>query len=220
MKNCFPTQGKALPKHVRQKIIDSWLEGKSQAQIGKSLHISKQTISNIVNNFVRRGNLEAQHGGKTTRTARTYDVCLSIEYYKQIVPSTSAREIQNLLVENKVCLPQNVPSESSISRCLRSDLGYSYKKLQIVARESLNPNAQAMLINYLAAVCNTDVRTLHFFDESSVFKTTGNRRYGHSKVGEPAIEIQRYASNVTYTVNLLHTVYGIGHVNLLVGPSN
>ena len=65
-----------------EKIIDRWLEGQSQAQIGKSLNISKQTVSNIINNFVRRGNLEAQHGGNTRRTARTDDICLHIEYHK------------------------------------------------------------------------------------------------------------------------------------------
>ena len=34
------------------------------------------------------------------------------------------------------------------------------------------------------------------------------------------MEVQRYASNATFTVNLLHNMYGVGHVNLLPGPSN
>jgi len=78
--NCFSRQGKGLPKYVCEKIIDRWLEGQSQAQISKSLNISKQTFS------IRRGNLEAQHGGNTRRTARTDDICLHIEYHKQINP--------------------------------------------------------------------------------------------------------------------------------------
>ena len=32
-----------------------------------------------------------------------------------------------------------------------------------------------------------------FFDESSVVKTTRNRKYGSAVLGEPAIEVQRYA---------------------------
>ena len=58
---------------------------------------------------------------------------------------------------------------------------------------------------------------MHFFDECSVIKTTGNRRYGYSQIGAPAVEIQRYASNANFTVNLLNSIFGISHVN---GPSN
>jgi len=61
---------------------------------------------------------------------------------------------------------------------------------------------------------------MHFFDECSVIKTTGNRNYSHSPLGSPAIEVQRYASNATYTVNLLHSIFGINHLNILNGPSN
>ena len=38
---------------------------------------------------------------------------------------------------------------------------------------------------------------MHFFDESSVIKTMGNRNYGDSPVDQRAVEIQRYASNAT-----------------------
>lgn len=51
-------------------------------------------------------------------------------------------------------------------------------------------------------------------------KTTGNRRYGHAYVGQPAIEVQRYASNANYTVNLLQSVCGIDYYDILIGPSN
>ena len=61
---------------------------------------------------------------------------------------------------------------------------------------------------------------MHFFDECSAVKTSGNRRYRNSPVGQPALEVQRYASNATFTVNLLHNMYGAGYVNLLPGPSN
>ena len=41
-----------------------------------------------------------------------------------------------------------------------------------------------------------------------------------SKKGLPAVEIQRYASNCNYTVNLLHSRFGIDNFNILEGPSN
>lgn len=61
---------------------------------------------------------------------------------------------------------------------------------------------------------------IHCFDESSVIKTTCNRRYGNSFVGDPAYELQRYASNANYTINLLHSPSGVDLVNVLEGPSN
>ena len=52
-----------------------------------------------------------------------------------------------------------------------------------------------------------------------MIKTTSKRKYGNSPLGEPAIEVQRYASNATYTVNLLHSPLGVDHINVLGGPS-
>ena len=65
-----------------------------------------------------------------------------------------------------------------------------------------------------------DCTTLHFFDESGVKITSGNRVYGNSYIGEPAIEVQRYASNANYTLNLLHSKQGVDYHNILRGASN
>ena len=75
-------------------------------------------------------------------------------------------------------------------------------------------------LNYIMYMSGVDPSTVHFFDETSVVKTTPNRSYGHSKKGLPAVEIQRYASNCNYTVNLLHSRFGIDNFNILEGPSN
>jgi len=103
---------------------------------------------------------------------------------------------------------------------VREDLGYSYKRLNVTARGSLTENAEQRLLEYLTACSTIDPKSTHFFDECSVIKTTGNRRYGHSQIGAPAVEMQRYASKANYTVNLLHSIFGISHVNVLNGPSN
>ena len=50
--------------------------------------------------------------------------------------------------------------------------------------------------------------------------TAGNRVYGNSYLGEPAIEFQRYASNANYTLNLLHSIHGVDYFDVLRGPSN
>ena len=51
-------------------------------------------------------------------------------------------------------------------------------------------------------------------------KTTGSRKYGSTVLGEPAIEVQRYASNANCTINLLHSINGVNFFNTLDGPSN
>ncbi|XP_021364256.1 uncharacterized protein LOC110457353 [Mizuhopecten yessoensis] len=61
---------------------------------------------------------------------------------------------------------------------------------------------------------------LHFFDEASVVRTAGNRRYGHSVKGTRAVEVQKYASNATFTVNLACGFFGIDQYDIINGPSN
>ena len=75
-------------------------------------------------------------------------------------------------------------------------------------------------LNYIMYMSGVDPSTVHFSDETSVVKTTPNRSYGHGKKGLPAVEIQRYASNCNYTVNLLHSRFGIDNFNILEGPSD
>ena len=74
--------------------------------------------------------------------------------------------------------------------------------------------------DYLQITQGLSPTTLHFFDEASVVKTTSNRLYGSSYRGMKAVEVQRYASNATYTVNLLHSVFGVDYYNIIPGASN
>ena len=41
-----------------------------------------------------------------------------------------------------------------------------------------------------------------------------------TRLSERALEYQKYASNATYTVNLLHSALRAGHYNIIDGPSN
>ena len=65
-------------------LEDHWLEGKTPTDIGKELWLSKQTVSNIVDNFVCKGHVEANKGGNKTRLARADDVNYYVEYCKKI----------------------------------------------------------------------------------------------------------------------------------------
>ena len=121
--------------------------------------------------------------------------------------------------ENKVCLAENAPSDASVSRILRDDLGYSYKIIRQISTETNRPDIQEKRNRY-EKICPIDVNRLHFFYESSVVITSGNRKRGHSAIGKPAFEMQKYASNATFTLNLLHNISGVSHFNILRGPSN
>ena len=129
----------------------------------------------------------------------------------------TACEIQQELVAINAC---RIPAESTINRVLRERLGYTCKKIQVIPRESEREDVKRKLIDFMEVMANTDTTTLHFLDESSVVRTSGNRLYGHSAHGKPAYEVQRYASNANFTVNLLHSIFGVDHFNILRGPSN
>ena len=73
---------------------------------------------------------------------------------------------------------------------------------------------------FLTVISNLRATNLHFFDKSSVIKTTGNRKYGSAVLGEPAFEVQCYASNSNHTINLLHSINGVDFYNILDGPSS
>ena len=176
-------QGKAISMQQRETVVQLYNSSFSMSEIGRKLCLNKATVSNIVNTFINENRLAPQTGGNYVRTARGENTVTYIEYCKNQRPSTFAKEIQKGLISNHVCLPETVPSRTSILRALRDDLGYSYKRLHKIARESLTERTQERLIEYLTVMEDKDFRTLHFFDEASVIKTTGNRNYGHSAIG-------------------------------------
>ena len=92
------------------------------------------------------------------------------------------------------------------------------KKLTTIPLESTTPEATTAIDDFLTEIASINPTTLHFFDESSVIKTTGNRNYGSAPLGQAAFEIQRYASNANFTINLLHSFSGVDFYNILDGP--
>ena len=94
------------------------------------------------------------------------------------------------------------------------------KKIHAVPSESRTAEIEARTNFFLDQVSDLVVSTIHFFDEASVTKTTMNRRCGNSIIGTPAFEIQRFASNATFTINILHSCLGVDFINILEGASN
>ena len=143
-----------------------------------------------------------------------------IEVQKLTKPRIYSSEIQQRLLLHGVVHPSNLPSVSQINKVIREDLVMTRKKLSTIPLESTTPAATAAVDDFLTEIANINPTTLHFFDESSVVKTTGNRKYGSAPLGEPAFEIQRYSSNANFTINLLHSFCGVDFYNILDGPFN
>ena len=70
-------------------------------------------------------------------------------------------------------------------------------------QESLNENNQLKSIEYAMLMSQVDPSKVHFFDESSVKRTTGNRIYGHAKRGKRAVEVKRYTRPIV-TILLIY----------------
>lgn len=94
------------------------------------------------------------------------------------------------------------------------------KKVYPVPVESKTQAIEDDTSYYLDRVSDLDVSSILSFEEASVTKTATNRRYGNAAIGSPAFEIQRSASNATYTIYPLHSCLWVDYVNVLEGASN
>ena len=146
------------------------------------------------------------------------DILEVIEIWKLQKPSIYTAEIRKRLLMEGICTLCDLPSIDTINKSLRQKVGMTWKKISSVPREYLNNTEK--VDDYLELVSHLNPSNIHFFDEASVIKTTSNRLYGHSYRGTKAIEVQRYASNASYTVNLLHSVFGVDYYNIIPGASN
>ncbi|KAL9977163.1 hypothetical protein ACROYT_G014541 [Oculina patagonica] len=97
-------------------------------------------------------------------------------------PSTYASEIQNRLLLDGVIHPNDLPGTSQINRRLTQDLMFSKKKLTVCPLEAEKPGAVDQQDEYLQAISRYSASKIHFFNESSVIKTTGNRCYGNARI--------------------------------------
>ena len=212
--------GRALPSLVRERILDLNHQGLGQRAIAREVKTSHTFVKKVIRSYdVTNSSIRIPRANFAERKI-DINVLEYIEVQKRMKPSTYASEIQNRLLLDGVVHPNDLPGTSQINRRLREDLMFSKKKLTVCPCEAEKPGALDWQNEYLQAISRYAARKLHFFDESSVIKTTGNRKYGNARVGERAIELQRYASNATFTINLLHSVVGVDYFNILQGPSN
>lgn len=212
--------GRNLPQMYRERVLDLAHIGMSQRMIASELRTSKHFIHKVLKNYDET-NSAVPTPKETPRRHKITDIVSEyVEIEKICKPSIYTSELRERLVLDGIVHPADVPSCSAIKKSVRQDLLMSKKRIQCIPRESTTQDNMEYRNFFLEEVSNLAPTTLHFFDESSVVKTSMNRKYGNSRIGEPAFEIQRYASNRTFTINLLHSLQGIDYVNILDGASN
>ena len=207
-------RGKSLPLNEENKIKTLHQSGWNFKEISLKTGISSKTVSKYI-----CGQVTETPKRQYQRDIMTEEVMTCAEFYKQVKPSITYPQIRRKLVEDNICDPQNVPSKQLLSYSFIHDLGY-YKKIQQIPLETQGDATQIHFDNFMEFISEKNPNSLHFFDESSVIRTSGNRNYGTSVKGTRAYEQQRYASNANYTINLLHSRFGVDYFNVLDGPSN
>ena len=133
----------------------------------------------------------------------TDNVLEHIEWYKTQTPNIYAREIKDHRIREGVSDENHAPSNSAIAHSIRWELNLTRKRLEVIPAESLSPAAIVKQNRYFEGTSEFPARHIHFMDEASIIRTSGNGNYGHACTGKPAVEMCRYSSDATFTINLL-----------------
>ena len=209
----YDVQGQNIrPASRRARWTSNCSRGSCESYLRRESH---QTLRRVEYRSQSRAQRSHFVKPKVDQTVSEY-----IECCRLMNPSIYGSEIRQRLLLDGVVHPVDVPSVSQINRVSHTQHAMTRKRITAVPRESTTPSATEAVDAFLKEISNFRASKLHFFDESSVVKTTGNRKYGSAVLGEPAIEVQRYASNLNYTINLLHSINGVDFFNILDGPSN
>ena len=201
-------------------MLDLYHDGFGNRQITREIRSSPGFVHKVINrdneqNTSLRGIRVAFPRPKINEQVVEY-----IEVQKLMKVSTYSTELQQRLQLDGVVHPANLPSVSQINKVIHKELVMTRKKLTTIPLESTTSEATTAIDDFLTEIANINPMILHFFDESSVIKTTGNRNYGSAPLGQAAFETQRYVSNANFTINLLHSFFSIDFYNILDGPSN
>ena len=204
----------------REKILDLYNDGIGQRQIAREVRVSRSYVQKVIKRYDEANTSQRAQRCKYTNPKVDENTLEYIEVQKLMKPSIYGSEIKQRLLLDGVVHPGNLPSISQINKVIHEKLVMSHKKITAIPLESNTAQVIQKTDDYLTEIAHIDTAKLHFFDESSVIKTTGNRKYGSSRIGEAAFEMQRYASDANYTINLLHSLNGVDYFNILDGPSN
>ena len=201
----------------RDRILDLHHEGLSERQIAPEVRVSHTYVGKVIKRYDESNtDLRAQRSHfvkpRVDQTVSEY-----IECCRLMNPSIYGSEIRQRLLLDGIVHPVDISSVSQINRVSHTQHAMTRKRITVDPRESTTPSTTEAVDAFLNEISNFRAPKLHFFDESSVVKTTGNRKYGRRVLFS---EVQRYASNSNYAINLLHSINGVDFFHILDGPSN
>ena len=201
-------------------MLDLAHAGTSQRQIATELRVSRGYVQKVLEQYNDK-NISLRIPRTSFLVSKVSNEVLEFMSVEKIMkPSVHASEIRQRLLLDGVVDADDLPSASQINKQITRDFVMSKKKLSVIPSESTTPEQIARQDEYLNVISTFQPHQIHFFDEASLIKTSGNRSYGNATVGERAVEFQRYALNANFTINLLHSVRGVDYYNILDGPSN
>ena len=187
--------GRYYPRLLQEQVLDMIHSGISQRMTLTELKTSRYFVQNVLADYDRTGCSLPHMKVQPERRVITPDVMASIEIEKLMKPSIYSAELRDRLLLDGIAHPWNLPSRSTILKCVRNDLFMTKKRIQQIPTESQRNDNIELRNDFLEQMADLHLHTVHCFDESSVLKTTANRRYGSTPKGQPAFEIQRCASN-------------------------
>ena len=203
----------------RDRILDLHHDGLSERQIAQKVRVSHSYVGKVIKRYDESNTDLRAHRSHFVKPKVDQTVSEYIECCRLTNPSIYGSEIRQRLLLDGVVHPVDIPSVSPINRISHTQHAMTRKRITVVPSKSTTPSPTEAVDAFLNEISNFRAPKLHF-DESSVIKTTGNRKYGSAVPGEPAIEVQRYTSNANYTTNLFHSINGVDFFNILDGPSN
>ena len=222
-------KGKSASEELGRSIIDSVVAQGGDVVSGE---VPRGLLSNVANQFMTSKSFVTKLWKQTVTTSDhqapkrqfgkprklTEDDLELVEILKRDRPSIRYREIQqNLDVYSDI---QGGISIKALSNAVRHNLTgglWTFKRLTKVKKEKFTAENLAYcnaFVNYLATV---PPNKLKFFDEAGVNLTTSNPVYGHSKCGEPAVEIVRGQPGINVSLNVICGLEGILYSNTVDG---
>ena len=121
-------------------------------------------------------------------------------------PSTSYTEILDTLFEVGD-LPTGSTSKTSVCNVVRNRLPsgpFTYKKITHVAKEQFTLTNMAYTQLYIDYLHGKDFNMLQYFDKCGIkLPTNCTRNYGHSLIGQRAVELHRYCETAEFFAHSL-----------------